>query len=132
MDSGFSLAIIDEPLVRYRISETQGSAALRKHLDQSISFSVMDKFLIDRSFVKEQVRAAYDERKAEDLLRAAINAFRLGDYKAAMDRVWASRSVIRLTGLSKQVLAQRCPSLGLPFASALAKLHETFDKRKGS
>ena len=122
MDSGFSLAIIDEPFVRYRISETQGSAELRRHQDQSISFSVMDKFLINRSFAEEQVRTMYGERKAKDLLSAALNSFRLGDYKAAMDRVRDSRSISLIRGYDKFSMAQRFPRIGLPTACLRARL----------
>lgn len=115
--AGYSLAIIDKPYLRYRISETQGSAQLSKHVDQSISFSVMDDLLIERHGYNQLSWNMYKERKAKDLLDAAVNSLLLGRIGDAWKHVKESKSICTFHGFSKRALMQHFPVLGLSVAA---------------
>lgn len=122
LKAGKKLALLDEPLVQYRISESQGSAVLRRHKEQSISFSVLDDLLMDESVFDSVTVKVYKQRKAANLLHASINVFLTGDPDKALMMAKKSRHIYKMARLNRLTFIQHLPAIGIPLAAMCVRL----------
>ncbi|NIR47693.1 glycosyltransferase [candidate division KSB1 bacterium] len=80
-------AIIEEPLIKYRVSEAQATSKYhRQRIQISEQFIILDKFLWDNRHklrIPPGIKRQYANRKARDLFKCAIQAVRTNEIRTA-------------------------------------------------
>lgn len=129
LDAGYNLAILDQALMLYRISESQGASALRKHIHLSPQFHILDDLVVRDQCVSAEDISQYNKRKAKDLLSAAVNAYVNKKHPIAFANIDLSKKIYRFRGFGVYSLTQKIPHVMLPLASARSVLRNRTQNR---
>jgi len=89
--SGRDLAIVDDFLMYYRISDDHASAFWKSRPELSVMYTVFQDLIIAEDGLSSKEKSAYQRNIAVGYARAALNAARQGDKEKARDLASLSR-----------------------------------------
>ena len=106
----YSLGIINEELIKYRIHENQGSSYYldMRREKMSIILEHIEKFLKDNN-LQQKYNKLIKYAKAIDYVTLSLYAFKLNDYPLFKKRIKESKEYYRLPLKSKSAIIQNIP-----------------------
>jgi glycosyltransferase involved in cell wall biosynthesis len=120
--AGAKLAIVDECLLHYRISDSHASAFWAKKLALPIEFRVLEEQLLPDFPVDSQVLGDYKKRKARVLVDRAVIASKAGKRKAVISLLGLSRNEYCFSLREKMGLLQLSADIDLLYYRLLIPL----------
>jgi len=123
LEKGYSIGIIDEYLMKYRISIASSSFRNDQIPVLNAFFKVVDDFLIRRNeFATPELVKAYSINKSIKLLETAFKAFKQNNKELLLRNTTASIEQNKFPMFSKWGLIQRAPRLFFLIAKYFRKL----------
>jgi glycosyltransferase involved in cell wall biosynthesis len=120
LQSGYKLAIINEFLLKYRISDNHASAFWRKSTELPVIYKVIDDMIISSSNgLNNNYIELYKAKKAQGYIDAAHNAYIQKKYLTMHENMNKSAEIFSFSMLTKYGFAQRVPRLACYIKSKL-------------
>jgi glycosyltransferase involved in cell wall biosynthesis len=111
LESGRKLAIVNDFLLNYRMSEDHASAYWRSRPELAVMYRVLDEMVVARRPLSPGEKRLYARNRAVGYARAAVNAAAAGDTARARDLAGKSRREARLLPWTPFGAAQIAPGL---------------------
>ena len=109
---GHSLAVIDQVLLYYRRSDTQGAATWESSSSIHPMFAVLEHYIVKSGYpLEEDDTSAYYKQKSIGYIKAAYNAFINKNKYASRRNILLSKKSFTFTEFNRYTLAQHIPVL---------------------
>ncbi len=108
LQDGFKLAIINEFLLNYRISNNNGSAFWSKSMELPVMYNVIDDLILsNKNAETEETMMFYHKRKSKSYLFAGYNAYTQKNYEKMLENLEKSVETYNYPLLSMYGISQR-------------------------
>jgi glycosyltransferase involved in cell wall biosynthesis len=109
LKAGQNLAIVNDFLLNYRMSDSHASAYWRAQPELAVMYRVLDEMIVVQRALSDSEWGLYRKNRAVGYARAAVNASALGNGELANELASKSYNEARLSPITPWGLAQRMP-----------------------
>lgn len=125
LQRGYSLAILNEYLLKYRLSDSQVTENVRKDVCLPVMYQVIEEMIIKQSKLLPEERFFYVSNKVKGYLFAGNNAYKQKNFKIMYENISASKNVHLFPLTSIYGVFQRLPLVAYTIRSIVEWIKKT-------